>query len=175
MTPAKHRRLLEGQATNARKVYHAVPIAETWTVKQIMSELSREGTALPVNILEGCLRSLHENGLIRGSFDRGFQRVALTPRAQGEPPAPALSVVRHADRDPHNNDVKNLVVEPRQEITAMDKLAQLASELRQISTTATALAARADDIAIEIEEAQQKVSADLVLVESLKKLLGNKS
>ena len=106
-------RILENQQTGvAKKVYGAVPINEAWPSKQIVMELSRQGQVRDFSIIEGCLNTLKEVGLIKETAPGHFQRVKPKPTAEKEaepmttkplttPPKSEHRVRRHRHRHRH--------------------------------------------------------------------------
>lgn len=63
----------------ARKVFNAVPAREHWTSKEIYAELRRNGhTTADLRIIQGCLDSLVDTGLVREFGNGEFCRI--TPK-----------------------------------------------------------------------------------------------
>ena len=78
-------RILENQQTGvAKKVYGAVPINEAWPSKSIVAELTRQGQVRDFSIIEGCLNTLKEVGLIKEMSPGHFQRVKPKPTVEKE-------------------------------------------------------------------------------------------
>lgn len=85
MNPSTADRRLQGQTRIAQKVYDAIPMNEAWTSRQICSELYRlHQTAHDLHIVEGCLRDLREQKLIREPYRGQYQRIARTHLAIAE-------------------------------------------------------------------------------------------
>ncbi len=62
----KRDRILANQTAAAQKVYACVPISESWPAHKIMAQLKIDlGSSMSVAVVRGCLRALHESGLIR--------------------------------------------------------------------------------------------------------------
>lgn len=72
--------LLAGQTNLARKVYEAVPIAEPWSLQEILSEMHRLGHNITHNNTRGCLRDLSEAGLVREPSVLAFVRERVTEK-----------------------------------------------------------------------------------------------
>lgn len=66
--------LIEGLTSTARKVYEVVPIADAWSSLQVSAELKRIGTPHELRIIQGCLKSLSEQGLVQRLGVDSFQR-----------------------------------------------------------------------------------------------------
>ena len=119
-------RILENQQTGVtKKVYGAVPINEAWPSKQIVMELSRQGQVRDFSIIEGCLNTLKEVGLIKEMAPGHFQRVKPKPTVEKEaepmttkPPNPVISP---------NSSIKGEPTEP------VDRLAAIGTKLRGLS------------------------------------------
>lgn len=157
MTPDKHRRLMESQTTTATKVYEVVPIKEGWPVHLIYDALLRKGCSLQQSVIRGCLKVLAEAGLVseaNGTFSRAPVRAPST-------------VAEHAAAATGHVPMSTVVP------TAMDKLASVASELRRLGKEAEALAKRADDLALEIEQEQSATAGQLSAVRQLKALINS--
>lgn len=104
MKESRQQQLLQGQTSQARKIFDAVPIAEPWTEATINKTFSLTG-AQPVasHTLRACLRDMRDAGLIREPKVGYYQRVAVTrnvptPQKEVEPmssqSAPARAPVR---------------------------------------------------------------------------------
>jgi hypothetical protein len=74
MNPTRYEALLASQSAVARRVLSAVPLQEVWPSRRIYQELVRTGGARNVRIVEGCLNTLVDSGLVnehpRGHFIR---------------------------------------------------------------------------------------------------------
>jgi len=79
MNAAKLARIESGLNSMAKKVLGAVPIQAPWSKEQIVSELRRAGATVDRAVVDGCLITLCERGLVkepsRGSFIRVIARL----------------------------------------------------------------------------------------------------
>ena len=151
-------RILENQQTGvAKKVYGAVPINEAWPSKQIVMELSRQGQVRDFSIIEGCLNTLKEVGLIREVAPGHFQRVKPKPIAEKE--AEPMST------KPLNPPTKSEPTEP------VDRLAAIGTKLRGLSQTFIELAEDIDEAALAFEEKTSGNDEELAKLRQLKNVL----
>jgi len=151
--------LARGQTSVAKKVLDAVPISEPWALTQIASELLRQGHRMERRILEGCLLTLKESGLVREPTRGAFIRVTARPRVE-------IGVVAAVAPE-----VETPTVPAKG--SAMDRLAGLAADLRALASLASALATRIDDVAVEVEDEMQKLRDQGANLRKLKALLNS--
>lgn len=157
-------RILENQQTGvAKKVYSAVPINEAWPSKQIVMELSRQGQVRDFSIIEGCLNSLKEIGLVRETSPGHFQRVKPKPTIEKETDAMATKPLNPVI--PSTSPVKGEPTEP------MDRLVAIGTKLRGLSQTFIELAEDIDEAALAFEEKASCNDEELAKLRQLKGLL----
>lgn len=151
-------RILENQQTGvAKKVYDAVPINEAWPSKQIVMELSRQGQVRDFSIIEGCLNTLKEVGLIKEMSPGHFQRVK--PKAEPMSTKPLNPVI------PPNSSIKGEPTEP------VDRLAAIGTKLRGLSQMFLELADDIDEAALAFEEKTSGNDEELAKLRQLKNVL----
>lgn len=78
MNDARLRQIEAAQTGVCKKVLEAVPIGEQWSVVQIATEIGRHGSAPDKRMIQGCLDSLKDSGLVRdfqGAHGGMWQRV----------------------------------------------------------------------------------------------------
>lgn len=150
MSAARQQVLLSGQTAVAKKVFEVVPIQDAWDHRQIQSALQRATrSTLDFRIMQGCLNTLKQAGLINEPRSGYFERIKLreaTPKMTTKP----------------NDDPS------RETCASMDMLSELAERAR---TLAIDLDAAADAIA---EENAANAHA-LQKLDSLRELLKNLS
>ena len=74
MNENRVRAILQSQSSVAQKVFSFVPLSESWPATKIAAELNRQtGSFIDRRILDGCLLSLSESGIVKES-PRGFFR-----------------------------------------------------------------------------------------------------
>lgn len=151
-------RILENQQTGvAKKVYGAVPINEAWPSKSIVTELTRQGQVRDFSIIEGCLNTLKEVGLIREVAPGHFQRVKPKPIAEKE--------AKPMSTKPLNPPTKSEPTEP------VDRLAAIGTKLRGLSQMFLELADDIDEAALAFEEKSSGNDEELAKLRQLKNVL----
>ena len=151
-------RILENQQTGvAKKVYGAVPINEAWPSKSIVAELTRQGQVRDFSIIEGCLNTLKEVGLIKEMSPGHFQRVKPKPTAEKE--AEPMST------KPLNPPTKSEPAEP------VDRLAAIGTKLRGLSQMFLELADDIDEATLAFEEKASGNDEELAKLRQLKNVL----
>ena len=151
-------RILENQQTGvAKKVYGAVPINEAWPSKQIVMELSRQGQVRDFSIIEGCLNTLKEVGLIRETAPGYFQRVKPKPTVEKE--------AEPMTTKPLNQPTKSEPTEP------VDRLAAIGTKLRGLSQMFLELADDIDEATLAFEEKASGNDEELAKLHQLQTLL----
>ena len=149
-------RILENQLTGvAKKVYGAVPINEAWPSKSIVSELTRQGQIRDFSIIEGCLNTLKEVGLIKEVSPGHFQRVKSKPTAEKE-------------AEPMTTKPLNPVAPPTE---PMDRLVAIGTKLRGLSQMFLELADDIDEAALAFEEKTSGNDEELAKLRQLKNVL----
>lgn len=149
-------RILENQQTGvAKKVYGAVPINEAWPSKSIVTELTRQGQVRDFSIVEGCLNTLKEVGLIRETAPGYFQRVKPKPTVEKE-------------AEPMTTKPLNSVIPPTE---PMDRLVAIGTKLRGLSKMFLELADDIDEATLAFEEKASGNDEELAKLRQLKGLL----
>lgn len=151
-------RILENQQTGvAKKVYGAVPISEAWPSKSIVAELTRQGQVRDFPIVEGCLNTLKEVGLIKEVAPGHFQRVKPKPTTEKEAELMAVT--------PSKPPAGSKPTEP------VDRLAAIGTKLRDLSKTFLELADDIDEATLAFEEKASGNDEELAKLRQLKGLL----
>ena len=151
-------RILENQQTGvAKKVYGAVPINEAWPSKSIVAELTRQGQVRDFPIVEGCLNTLKEVGLIRETAPGYFQRVKPKPTTEKEAELMATT--------PPKPSAKSESTEP------VDRLAAIGTKLRGLSQMFLELADDIDEATLAFEEKASGNDEELAKLRQLKNVL----
>jgi hypothetical protein len=149
MRPAQQKAKLDGLPASAIKVWEVVPIEEAWSVHQIKAELFKQNGTLPQpKALLWHLRNMVECELVKelsgGRYKRTPCRVDLVEKVEKV----AVEQIKPS-------------VKP---LSALQKLAELASHLRQIAN-------EAEEIALELEEMKGRDEQDFQKLKQLKDLL----
>ncbi len=157
-------RILENQQTGvAKKVYGAVPINEVWPSKSIVAELTRQGQVRDFSIIEGCLNTLKEVGLIKEMAPGHFQRVKPKPTVEKE--AEPMTAKPLNPVIPPNSSIKGEPTEP------VDRLAAIGTKLRGLSQMFLELADDIDEAALAFEEKTSGNDEELAKLRQLKNVL----
>ncbi len=165
--------LIHGLNGQARKVYEATPIGESWEVLRIAREIRRvHSTGPALDVLQGCLSALRDSGLIkepvRGQFIRS-QVPSYTPPKQPDPeaqmaaptpqqPAPAATTLQ----------VKTA---QRGRSPLLDRFGAMAEEARAMAGRLTALANQLEAAAIDVDDAIKEASTGNERLRQLRELL----
>lgn len=144
MSSARMRAIEAGQTSIAKKVLSSVPIQESWTARQIVSDIARSGSRPDPHIVEGCLNTLCDSGLVREHPRGYFQRIK--PK---EEKAVSIAATSAQSKEP---------------IDPLTKLSTVASILRS-------LANEIEDVALAIEERQTATTEEIAKLRQLKALL----
>ena len=159
-------RILENQQTGvAKKVYGAVPINEAWPSKSIVAELTRQGQVRDFSIVEGCLNTLKEVGLIKETAPGHFQRVKPKPKPTVEKEAEPMTTKPLNPVIPPNSFIKGEPTEP------VDRLAAIGTKLRGLSQMFLELADDIDEATLAFEEKASGNDEELAKLRQLKGLL----
>lgn len=152
--------IYSGLTSIAQKVDRAVPITEEWPTSQIHSELVRLGANTDRKILQGCLKSLMDAGLVTESAGKYYRRVEVRNRAASSTsPAPEPEI--EAPPTPA----------PAAPTTPFGKLAALAAKARELAKSLHELAEEIENAALDVEAQAEANSAELQKVKQLKAIL----
>lgn len=166
MQAAKMERIEKSVSGIARKVLDAVPLTETWPASKIIGEMVRMTSSSPdFKIVMGCLSTLVDQGLVREPKKGEFQRIKPRPALAVAPPAPS-----DAPAEPAPAPVA-AVAEVAAPTEPIDRLAALASTLKELSERVAAMAKDVEDVAISVEERIQTIHADTEKMRQLQALL----
>ncbi|BAU16380.1 hypothetical protein FDH89_gp52 [Pseudomonas phage phiR18] len=158
MLAKKRDRILANQTPHARKVYECVPIAEPWPAHQIMAQLKVDrGSALSVAVVRGCLKALHEAGLIRRPTSDLYIREKVTESST----ATATELMDETVADYKDRTKQVQPAQPAQPkepsmSTSIDTLLKIA---QQLSVLAAEVEEKLSEIASEIETAAKQVES----------------
>jgi predicted transcriptional regulator len=137
-----------------KKVYEAVPVSESWTSTQIISEISRLGYSMrDSKAIIGCLDTLKRHGLItepeRGSFVRVEVKEAVT----------------FDTFDKFIEETKEKTMATSKPVTQikqsnLDRLINLSEKANALASQTKSLANELENVALEIEaEIQENLSS----------------
>lgn len=141
----------------ARKVLDVTPIAEPWTIGSIINELSRKGIRLDYDVVQGCLVSLRDDGLVREVEKNIYQRaqpkpliVKAKPLRAVEPPAPEPDPEPPAPTEPLV-DIGTLAVRMRAQA---EVLMAMADELERVGLEFEARVEHANEDGAKLRQLQ---------------------
>lgn len=164
MTPQRLQRLESGLNSLERKVLAGTPIAEAWTVNQVCQELRRQGQSHDQAHVTACLKQMIDKGVVRepkaGLYQRQHAR-PVQPAPQIQLP-PARALTQETPMPPPTP------VPPAEPLSA---IAALSQRLRGAAGELTALAGQLDDLALDVEDRLQRISADSQRLRQLRALL----
>jgi hypothetical protein len=176
MTESKFNSIFRGISEQAKKVYHAVPIEDSWSLTQIMAELARTTGQREHRIVAGCLNSLKSAGLVRELANGTWARVevrAKTPQTK--------TVTANAEFEPPVKETKEPEMPPINtqptpqkatvNATPLERIGGLSQQVLAIIQSMHQLAADIDAAAIEVEEQMQKIEKDTILLRQFQQLL----
>jgi hypothetical protein len=158
--------IYDGLNGAAQKVYAAVPIAERWTITQVMGELQRRGLSHEYRTVQGCLVLLTDHGLVREPTKGRYCREAVRELSIVEPdqpikeppmPTPAASPAA--------------VVPSGAAATPVDKLGALAARVTQMAGMLKELAGEISDAAIEVQAQIETTDEGMTKLKQLQALL----
>ena len=79
MKQARLDRIIKEQTIIAQRVLNCVPKSEPWTKRKIHIEAARQGIQQGIKVVDGCLKSLCDSGLIKEPKPGSFVQVSATP------------------------------------------------------------------------------------------------
>lgn len=153
MNANKMARIESGLNSMAKKVLDAVPIQQAWTREQISGELHRTGCGAGRDVVEGCLATLKERGVIKEPRHGHYQRITarLTTAANDEPMTPATASPAPTAAAPSSDDT-------------LSRLANLGALLRRAAD-------ECDAIALDVEERVKEAGKDGAKLHQLQAIL----
>lgn len=153
----RQQELLKGQSSVGRKVYDCIPIGEAWPPNQIGQEARRKNYSIQINVINGILDDLVENGLVREVRTNYFMRAEVKA-----PPTIIKETV--------------MAVEDKKEKDVFSQLIEIAGNLRHEATQLNTRADAIETIALSMTsmtEVDQKELTELRQWKaSLKQLIG---
>lgn len=159
------------QTSIAKKVLSVVPMAEYWSLKQIMSELVRQGTGRDMNIVSGCLTTLLDCGLIRRK-DGAYQRINYKTNEEPmeKPPATLTATptpLRQAPAATADKPVIAAVPAP----SGLDRLIAAGTRARYLGQELINLAEEIDEAVLQAEEEAAAKDAEFTKLRQLSAIL----
>lgn len=166
MNEIRHKSLLDGLTSVAKKVYFTVPAKEKWPISKIGAEIRRTGSAMDGAMVASCLDTLKGIGLVSEPERGAFIRVEVKEKAAPKQTAPAVPPAKVAEPAAPKPAAPVAQKEP-----ALDKLAALASRMRGAANLMSELISDLETAALEIEDQFASREADLTKIKQFKALL----
>jgi len=166
MNANKLARIESGLNTMARKVLEAVPMQEAWTKAQIAVELRRLGCGAARDVLEGCLATLTDSGLVKEPQRGSFIRVAvrqITPTAPATPTTPEEPAVQ--------TNIRPIAAAAANDAPAGTSGADTLTRLANLGALLRRAADECDAIALDVETRVQAAGQDGEKLRQLQALL----
>lgn len=88
MNAKSQRSKFDGLTSIAKKVYECVPAQESWSITRISDEMIRKGLTPNKRMIEGCLNSLKDSGLVLESPPGHFKAIVLKTKKSSSPSYP---------------------------------------------------------------------------------------
>ncbi len=144
MKVAKFEQLVQGQTGIAKKVYECVPIMDSWSTSEIANYMkTKTGSMADIRIVQGCLNTLVESGLIRNEGRNHYKRIPVEDKPKEVLKMKIVQPVKIEEK-PTNT-------------AAIDLLGSIASE---VSAMAVEINAKLKRIAKSIEDAALTVESE---------------
>lgn len=148
----------------AKKVYDSVPLAEAWAVTQIHNEIARQGHNLVRTLVEGCLQSLKDDGLVKEP-KRGFFVKTPIKEKTYEPP----TLMEFADTS--IKAPKLSVVKAKEPPMVLTSLSPFIEKFRDLAKEANALADQLEEAVLKLDDDVKQNSEAATKLAQLQSLL----
>lgn len=183
-TAAKLEMAERSLSITAKKVLDVVPFGEWWTEVNIVGELRRVGINMQLSVLQGCLKCLVAEKLVR--LENGaYQRVRVHKVAASAPKktdegsllADIVSAQHKALTEPSGpaftdeTTASAAMKKEQTDTSVLSKLAALSETLRGEAEKLNGMAKEIDDIAIEVEERLARIGQDTERLRQLRSIL----
>lgn len=172
MNIAKLKSRLDGQTSIAKKVYECVPAQEFWSAGQICEELGRKGQTPNKRVVEGCLSTLKESGLVLEQGHGYFKAIVLKKKPTLEA-VPFAVYTADSNEEVEVNTVKAVEKKPVVKRSPIEILSGLASKIENMMDEMDDLKKEIEDAALEITEQMQADDDKIKQLRQLQALLKN--
>lgn len=172
MSSAKFERIFVGLTSAAQKVYEAVPISETWSANKIGSELRRKNIGIDFSIVQGCLNSLIDVGLVVERGRGEFRRTPIRKAAEKQEIAQPTEEIEMQNK-PQATKTAAKPATNAAPMTVLDRLGELSQRVAQMSHQLTALSSDITDAAVEIQSQMDANEENIAKVRQLQTLLSS--
>ncbi|HVH93183.1 MAG TPA: hypothetical protein VM783_17600 [Candidatus Acidoferrum sp.] len=148
---------------------------------KIINEVHRTGVSMDKAAIHGSIAAMLKAGLVYEVSHHEYQRTEVRPRkeykARASKDVTTETKETTAMQDAMNRATLTVAVKPEEKKSVMDRLAQVAADLRAQAKDLEAEADHLDEVALQIAEEQQAGSKELEKIQrmrqAMKTLMGN--
>lgn len=163
MTPKQFKSRFDGQSSIAKKVYQFVPIQEPWSHSQISTEMQRTtGARTDHRIMQGCINTMIESGIVREVEKGKFQRTEIRDREEPQQNTETFIDTEKAAPMPKQEEKPN---------SAIEILSDISRRLNEVSSQVKSIASDVETAAIVIEDNVAQKEAGAAKLKQLQELL----
>lgn len=160
----KFKAIYNGLTAVQKKIYEVTPIAQSWDVTSIKTELARTSTPTESRVILGCLSGLAASGLVKEAPKGMFQRVHVDAKVES-----LLEKQSEAqDKQPENTEV---MTKPKNQAAPIEKISKLTEKCKSILEMLTELSSEIETVAIEVQESFSDQGKDAEKLRQLQLLL----
>jgi hypothetical protein len=173
MNVTKLARLESGLNSMAKKVLDVVPLQEPWSKDQIASELRRIGSSADRTVVEGCLNTLCERGVVKEPTRGYFIRITArqpAPITKEINPVSTTNASQPASAPPVEAKRLVLAFKPEHTYPGGDRVS-LACRMESVIDVLRQASDELLAVAIEYEEAVEQAGKDGEKLRQLQALL----
>ncbi len=162
MKAAKFEQLVQGQTGIAKKVYECVPIQDAWAIGEIAQYMkTKTGSTTDLRIVQGCLNSLVDSGLIKVEGRNRFKRIPVEEKPKE---VLVMKVVQPIKTE-----------EKAKSVAAIDLLSSIAADVSAMSVEISAklkrIAKSIEDAALTVESERENSHESVQKLRQLQSLL----
>lgn len=180
----RQQQLIQSLNTQGQKVFACVPINEPWSLHKIINEVHRTGVSMDKAAIHGSIAAMLKAGLVYEVSHHEYQRTEVRPRKEYKArAAKEHQVIPFETKEPTamqeamNRATLTVANKPEEKKSVMDRLAQVAADLRAQAKDLEAEADHLDEVALQIAEEQQAGSKELEKIQrmrlAMKTLMGD--
>ncbi len=166
MKQSKLDRMINDQTIIAQKIFNCVPMTEVWSKKQIHVEAKRQGIQQGCKVIDGCLHSLRNSGLIKEPTPGYFTQVKATPekpKLQSVTAKPKVETMSNKKDDPF--------LPVRMKITLLE--AKMKDFNKDITDTLKLLTVDIDEAELKCLEQSENIDGELEKLRAFRDAMKN--
>lgn len=172
MGTTRQQAILDGLTGTSRKVYEAMPIAESWTITKIIAELRRRGISTDYSSVQGSLVHLLDHKCIKEPLKGQYIRVEMKEEPEKAKPEKTKLAFTLVEPTPEPKAVPQPEKAP-EETGMLDALATLAESLKAAGWKLIGQAREVEELALRLEAKDQTMKQDYERVKQLRSLLAD--